>query len=230
MIRVNLQPKVMIEAGEGFKMPLWPLILLTIVLAAGVLGVMYVTSDRISAAEAEIRDLDFKLRDFQKTLDAFEQAKAEKDYLQGKRDFVNSISSNQRQWVDFFDEVRAKIPKDVWLTKFEGERSGAYSLEGKTFSYSSIGFFMLQFNSIPYVTTVTLEQATAQKSGSKGGEAEAFAKSFKITGDMKLSAKDAKPEEEKKGAASAKASARRGAKDDSRNKNKKEDEISPEDL
>jgi hypothetical protein len=86
MIKVNLQPKVLIESGEGFKMPLWPLILLTIVLAAGVLGVMYVTSDRISAAEAEIRDLDFKLRDFQKTLDAFEQAKSEKDYLQGKRD------------------------------------------------------------------------------------------------------------------------------------------------
>ncbi|HOC92860.1 MAG TPA: PilN domain-containing protein [bacterium] len=229
MIKVNLQPKVLIDAGEGFKMPLWPLILLTIVMAAGVLGVMYVTSDRISAAEAEIRDLDFKLRDFQKTLDAFDQAKAEKDYLQGKRDFVHSISSNQKQWVDFFDEIRAKMPKDVWLTKFEGERSGSYTLEGQTFSYSSIGFFMLQFNSIPYVTTVALDQASAKKSGSSSGDVAAFAKSFKITGDMKLSAKDAEPEEEKKGAAAAKTAARRGAKDDPKNK-KNKDELSPEDL
>jgi hypothetical protein len=88
---------------------------------------------------------------------------------------------------------------------------------------------MLQFNSIPYVTTVTLEQASTKKSGSSSGSVDAITKSFKISGDMKLSAKDAKPEEEKKGAATAKTAARRGAKEDSKSK-KDKDELSPEDL
>ncbi len=202
MIRVNLQPKIALEIKEGFKLPIWLPILLFLALVVVAAGTYLDMSSKIKSAEALIKIYDFKLRDFQKILDEYEQTLAEKDYLQGKRDFVNGISQNQMQWVGFFDEMRSKMPKDVWLTSFEGQRSGDYDVEGRTFSFSSIGFFMLQFNSIPNISTVNLLSATADVGGSTGGKEdrsiETLAKAFKISGAMKLDTAADKKKEAKK--------------------------------
>jgi Tfp pilus assembly protein PilN len=187
MIKINLQPKISMEVKEGFKLPLWLPILLTVILTVSTAMAFWFMQQRRLTAEAQIKQLDYKLRDFQKIIDSYEQAKAEKDYLQQKRDFVNGISQNQKQWVDFFDELRAKMPKDVWIEKFDGMRAGTYSLDGRTFSYSSVGFFMLQFNSIPYISSVTLDQASS-KQGTGAAGSTSVSKSFKITGEMKLEA------------------------------------------
>lgn len=177
------------EVREGFKIPVWIPIVLGLAVV-GFIGYTYVDMQQARlSAEARIKQLDFKLRDFQKILDSYEMAKNEKDYLQAKRDFVNGISQNQKQWIDFFDELRAKMPKDCWIENFQGMRAGQYNLEGKTFTFSSVGFFMLQFNSIPQISTVTLDNATSSGTGSQNA-AEAVAKSFRVSGDMKLAVSD----------------------------------------
>ncbi len=178
----------MLEVKEGFRMPIWPAILLFLIVAFGSgYTFWHMHKDRLFA-ESRIKQYDFKLRDFQKTLDEYEAAKLEKDYLQGKRDFVNGISQNQKQWIGFFDELKARMPKDVWLNRFEGKRSGSYNIDGATFSFGSIGFFMIEMKSIPHINTVTLDNASSK--GTTGGRnaVDAIAKSFKISGDMKLSA------------------------------------------
>ncbi|HOX28858.1 MAG TPA: PilN domain-containing protein [bacterium] len=185
MIKVNLQPKVSVEVKEGFKMPVWPAILLLIVVAAGAGSTYWTMQQKKLAAEAEIKRYDFQLRDFQKVITQYESAIEEKDYLKGKRDFVNGISQNQKLWIDFFDKLKERIPKDTWITNFQGERAGIYNIEGNAFSYASIGFFMLQFKSIPAITTVNLNNATSQGSSGKSA-VEAIAKQFKLSGNMNL--------------------------------------------
>jgi Tfp pilus assembly protein PilN len=186
MLKVNLQPKVTLEVKEGFKMPVWAPVILLIVIGCFAGYTHWLVHRDIAISESRIKQLDFKLRDFQKTLNEYQAAVYEKEYLQDKRDFVNGISQNQKMWVDFFDELKAKIPKDVWLTRFEGVRSGNYSLEGDTFSFGSIGFFMIQFKSIPDITTITLDAAMSRSGSGGGSAAEAIAKTFKIGGAMKL--------------------------------------------
>lgn len=206
MLKVNLQPKITLEVKEGFKMPVWAPIVLFVVIG-GIAGYTHWLNHRdIMVKQSQIKQLDFKLRDFQKTLDEYQAALNEKDYLQDKRDFVNGIATNQKMWVDFFEQIKEKIPKDVWLTQFEGTRNGRYVLQGNAFSFGSIGFFMIQFKSIPDVTTVTLDGATGKTDSGGETAVEAIAKTFKLSGDMKLGGQT-KEEQSGKGATAA---ARRG--------------------
>lgn len=186
MIKINLQPKITLEVREGFRMPLWPVFVMAIIVAAGIGAVTYRYSIKDLELDANIKKLNFALKDFEQIIDEYNNAKSDKQYLQGKRDFVNGISQNQKQWIDFFDQVRDTIPKDVWILRLEGQRTGSYSLEGRTFTFASIGFFMLQFNSISHIGSVTLDTATTASQGSES-DFDAVVKRFRLSGSMNLS-------------------------------------------
>jgi len=208
MLRVNLQPRITVEVREGVRLPLWLPILIFIVVAMGCGGTYWTGQQDIANLDAEIKQLDFKLRDFQDILAEYEKAKKEKNYLQGKRDFVNGISKNQKQWTDFFDQMRETVPKDVWYTRFSAEREGTYSLEGKTFTYAAVGFLMLQVSSISHVDTVVLESTSASEGGSSGGSGgenivDSIAKQFSLSGRMKLKSEDEEEAEKEKPAKGA---------------------------
>lgn len=203
MLRINLQPKVVLEAKEGLQLPLWPTALIAIMVVLGV-GTIYMnTNTRIISSKAEIKRLDFDLRDFQKILSDYEEANQEQKYLKGKRDFVLGISESQRMWVDFFNKLAGTMPQDVWITRFDGKRIGGFTMEGNTFTYSAIGHYMLQLYSIEYIKVVNLESATGQapkaNANDKGASAETAAsslsKKFRMSGDMDLTPK---AEKEKK--------------------------------
>ncbi len=169
-------------------MPLWPLFVIGILIAAGIGTVIAINDTKNLELDADIKKLNFALKDFEQIITEYKTATGDKEYLQGKRDFVNGISKNQEQWIDFFDQMRDRIPKDVWLTRFDGRRSGSYSIEGRTFTFASIGFFMLQFNSISHIGSVTLDQAAASNSSGKS-DFDAVVKKFKISGSMSLAPK-----------------------------------------
>lgn len=198
MIRVNLQPRIRTEAAEGLQLsPLWA-IALGIILVFGVGGVGYKVSWDITQAKSTINALDFQLRDFQKIIKEYADALDQKSYFTGKRDFVKGISENQKKWIEFFDALKKKTPKDVWLTKLDAARNGAYSVEGGTFSFSAIGYFMLQLNSIPAIKSVSLDQAAGVAGAAKEQGAGAslslvaqLTKVFKITGSMSMGSAEA---------------------------------------
>jgi len=190
MLKVNLQPKITLEAKEGFRMSWWFSIILFVFVGAAVGGTYWMTQQDILDKEAEIKQLDFKLRDFQEIISNYERAANEKEYLKGKRDFVQGISENQKQWIDFFDQLKEKTPKDVWYTRFSGNRTGSYDVEGNTFTFASVGFLMLQINSITHVNSVVLSTASGQTSRESGkNPMEAITKKFKISGSMTLLSK-----------------------------------------
>lgn len=149
--------------------------------------------------EVEIRDLEFKLSDFQEVITNKEDALRQKDYLQGKRDFVYGISDNQRQWTNFYDQMRERTPKDVWYTSFSGNRTGDFKLEGLTYTYSSVGFSMLQLNSISHISSVTLNQTTSDSKSGGGNAVASITKKFSLSGKMELlSDEERKKRKEKK--------------------------------
>ncbi len=198
MIKVNLQPKVKLEIKQGLKLPLWPVIASFIIVILGIGYLYWNTNMRLLELASEEEQLRTRLKSFQGIIEDFNTAQEEKNYLEGKKNFVNSISQNQRQWTDLFDRIREKIPKDVWIDTLKASRDGQYDLDGATFTYSSIGHFMLQLNTIPHILTVQLEQASTSKSSSGGDNTKEsmaiaeIAKSFRLTGNMKLTSETTK--------------------------------------
>ncbi|MEW5945506.1 MAG: PilN domain-containing protein [bacterium] len=191
MIRVNLQPKIIIEEREGVQLPLWiPLVLLA-ALAVVTGALTWNMNVQVIDLNTQIRKADFKLRDFQRILKEFEEAQLEKKYLTGKRDFVVNISHNQELWLDFLDMFTANMPTDVWISSLDANRTGEFTISGNTYTYSAIGYFMLQLYSIDYVSSVSLTGATSSIGASKTGEtvAEALSKKFQVKGTMALTAK-----------------------------------------
>ncbi|MEW6201461.1 MAG: PilN domain-containing protein [bacterium] len=188
MIKVNLQPKIVIEIKEGVQLPLWPVGVFGAVIVIAMISFYWNMNTKIISSRAEIRKLDFKLRDFQRIIKEYEEATNERKYLQGKRDFVYGISKNQKLWVDFFDELKSSMPTDVWITRFEGNRTGEFRMEGNTYSYSAIGFLMLQLYSIDYITSISLENASAGTAGEVAGKTvgEVVSKRFQLRGTMSL--------------------------------------------
>ena len=191
MIRVNLQPQVRAEVAEGFRLPPWVAILLGIIVFGAIGTTAYQITWNIAQANSTIKSLDNDLRDFQKIIKDYEDATDEKNYLTGKRDFVKSISENQKRWIQFFDELKRRIPRDVWLARMEVARNGAYTMEGGTFSYSAIGYFMLQMNSILAVQSVSLDSASSAGGAtgqSKSGASiiQQLTKGFKISGEIAM--------------------------------------------
>ena len=190
MLKVNLQPKIAVEAREGVRLPYWLPVIIAIIVGILCGGTYWVGQQDLVYLDAEIKQQDFKLRDFQTIIADYEKAEMEKSYLQGKRDFVSGISKNQKQWTDFFDQMKETVPKDVWYTRFNAERDGEYNIEGKTFTYASVGFLMLQVSSISHVESTTLDAASSSSGGGGGGEGanliDEIAKQFKLSGQMAL--------------------------------------------
>jgi Tfp pilus assembly protein PilN len=189
MIRVNLQPKIRLEKAEGFQLHWFWAVLLGVIVFGAMGFLAYQFSWQLTQSNSKIRSLDFELKDFQKIIKEYEDAVDEKNYLQGKRDFVKGISENQHQWISFFEDFKKKMPKDVYVTRLDIDRNGAYTMEGGTFSYSAIGYFMLQLNSIPFISSTTLESAGG---GAGGGDDTAIlaklTKIYRITGGVSMEA------------------------------------------
>lgn len=213
MLRVNLQPKISLEVKEGIKLPYWLILITGIILGALVGGSYWSMITDLQTYEVEIKDLEFKLSDFQEVITNKEEAVRQKEYLQGKRDFVHGISNNQRQWTDFFDQLRERTPKDVWYTKFSGSRNGDYKVEGNTYTFSSVGFAMLQINSISHVSSVTLGQTAGNTKARGDNPLSSISKKFNLSGKMELlSEEDRKKAKEKKAAVPGRPGANPGAK------------------
>lgn len=188
MLKINLQPRIVVEAREGIQLQWWLPIVIGVAIAVGTLSVYLSLNTRVITNKAEIKQLEFDLKDFQQILEDFEEATNEKMYLTGKRDFVASVSQNQRMWLTFLDELTANMPTDVWVNRLDLNRIGDFSFDGNTYTYSAIGFFMLQLYSIDFITAVNLEGATGAAGQSQSGKttAESLSKRFRVTGKMTL--------------------------------------------
>ena len=188
MLKTNLQPKIVVEVREGFQMPLWPLAVFGTIVVISMISIYWNMNTKVISARSDIRKLDYKLQDFQQIIKEYEDATNERRYLQGKKDFVVGISKNQKLWVSFFDELKANMPTDVWLIRFEGNRTGEYKMEGNTYSYSAVGYFMLQLYSMDYISSVFLEGASSGETGGLAGKTvgEVLSKRFQLKGTMNL--------------------------------------------
>ena len=188
MIRVNLQPRVVVEAKEGFQLPIWAPILFGLILVFGCGSVYWYLNFTVSGMAAQRTSLDNKLKDFQSVLNQYELASEDHDYLKAKRDFVQGISSNQHRWIEFLDMLKNKMPKDVWIDKMTIDASGELKVDGQTYSYDSVANFLFRLTKFPQLSSITLNQAASKSQGSSqaGSMQDSMTKAFKITATSKL--------------------------------------------
>jgi Tfp pilus assembly protein PilN len=188
MERINLQPKVVIEAKTGFQIPIWVPILLGVMIVAGTVGGWWYQNSTISAFNAQNKELDFKLKNYQELHRQFKETTDDFEYLKAKRDYIHGISSNQAQWKYFFDLFKENMPKDVWVNHLLINRDGDFTLEGGTYSYSAIGHLIIRMEAMPQLSGVSLDTAMATSRGeSTGGNVQAaMIKAYKIVGRAKL--------------------------------------------
>ena len=183
MIRVNLQPRVVAEAKEGFQMPIWAPILLGLIIIFGCGGAYWYLNITLNNLESEKQSLEYKLKDFQALLLEFDKVSEDRDYLKEKRDFIEGISSNQAQWTYFFDLLKENTPKDIWIDSLIMDREGEFEVQGETYYYASVGHFILRLEAMPQLSEVSLEAVGVKKTGSAqtGTVEEQMKKRFKIT-------------------------------------------------
>lgn len=189
MIRVNLQPKMMAEAKEGFQIPVWVPILAGLFTAVICGGGYWYFNFQVSGLAAQKTGLENKLKDFQTILNQYEVASGDYDYLKDKRDFVQGISSNQHRWIEFLDMLKNKTPKDVWIDKLVVDANGSMKVEGQTYSYDSVANFMYRLTKFPQLNSVALDQAASKTQGGSSQAASAqdsMTKAFKISATAKL--------------------------------------------
>lgn len=186
MLKVNLQPRLVREAREGFQLPLWAPILLGLIMVFGCGGAYWYITIQTSTKESLNKSLELKLRDFQDIIKEAELVREDRDYLNQKRDFISGISTNQAQWDYFFDMLKNNVPKDVWIDSLVMDRSGEFSVEGNTYYYGSVGHFVLRLEAMPQLQTVNIDAVGMKNvSGSENIE-ESVTKMFKITAQAGL--------------------------------------------
>ena len=201
MLRINLQPKVTVEAKAGFQLPIWAPILLGILVIAGIGGSYWYLNLTMNDLNSQKNSLTRKLKDFQELIKEEARMREDRDYLNDKLTYIRSISSNQAQWTYFFDTLKDNIPTDVWIGKLTVKDTGEFEVQGSTYSYSAIGHFILRLEAMPQLSSVALDSAAAKARGSaqEGDTLEArLRKDYKITAQTSMlgaasSAAQAKP-------------------------------------
>ena len=181
---------MVVEAKEGFQLPIWLPVLVGLIVVFGCGGVYWYFNFSISGLAAQKASLDNKLKDFQTVLSQYETASDDHDYLKAKRDFVQGISSNQHRWIEFMDMLKTKMPKDVWIDKMIIDANGQMKVDGETYSYDSIANFMYRLTKFPQLSGISLDQAASKTQGGSSTEGasvqDSMTKAFKITATSKL--------------------------------------------
>lgn len=180
MLRVNLQPRLVKEATEGFQMPIWAPILIGLIMVFGCGGAYWYLTIQMSTKESQNKSLELRLRDFQGIIKEAETVREDRDYLNQKRDFITGISTNQAQWDYFFTMFKNNTPKDVWIDSLTMERSGEFQCEGYSYYYGSVGHFVLRLEAMPQLQAVTIDAVGANSAAGSEDIAAAATKKFKI--------------------------------------------------
>ena len=141
MIRINLLPRERVQ-----RQPLAPRLLLILVGAIAIVAVAAATlalSARNNAVRGRIARVEEQITVLRPKVERVAQLRRAIENARRKAELLKSLEASRVPWDVILEELRAILPKDVWLTQLEALDAGNMSFGGYALSYTAVARFMV---------------------------------------------------------------------------------------
>ena len=183
MIRINLLPRERVQ-----RAPIAPRVLLVLVGAALMAVVTVVTlwlNARNAALRAEIARVNEQIRVLEPQVRRVEELRRAIEAARRKAELLRSLEASRVPWDVILEELRAVLPRDVWLTQIQANDDGALTFTGYGMSYTAVARFMVSLEGSQRFEGVDM---IVSQRGTIGGSQVV---SFALTGRFVRPAKEA---------------------------------------
>jgi len=81
----------------------------------------------------------------------------ERDLLKRKKDILSWATGNSLKWSSLLEEIRGRIPANLWVDKIDITEDGKVALAGLTFDHKTVAIFLANLQDSPSFSSVTLD-------------------------------------------------------------------------
>lgn len=162
MIRINLLPEKRVRRPRlrAPRLSTFALLLLLLVLLGTWWTYLTVRNSRL---EAELRRLDEEIALLQPQVQRVEAFRSQIEQAKRKEALLRRLEQAVFPWDRVLEEVRAIIPKDVWLTNLTSDERGNVTIGGFGLSYAAVANFLANLEASPSFQDVDLGGSQKQQ-------------------------------------------------------------------
>ncbi len=159
MIRINLLPREEIVTTRAWSIPqvgnFAPLAL--VVAALLTCGVVHqLQAGRINRLQQTVAEEEAETRRLAPEIAKIKRLNQQRKDLNDRLDVITELDHDRYFRVHLLDELNRSMPDNMWLTNFEENGDGSYSVEGVTFSNFLVSDFLQNITNSPWFGSVNL--------------------------------------------------------------------------
>jgi len=159
MIRINLLPREEIVSRRALHIPqvgnFAPLVLVAVALVTCGL-VHQLQAKHIKNLEATVAEEETETRRLAPEIAKIKRLNQQRKDLNDRLDVITELDQDRYFRVHLMDELNRSMPDNMWLTDFEENGDGSYSMEGVTFSNFLVSDFLQNVTNSPWFSSVNL--------------------------------------------------------------------------
>jgi len=163
MIRINLLPRERVQ-----RRPIAPRLLLVVVGAALLVVVTAATlwlNARNEAVKAEVARVNEQIEVLRPKVARVEELRKAIETARRKADLLKSLEASRVPWDVILEELRAVLPKDVWLVQVQANDGGALTFSGYGMTYTAVARFMVSLEESELFEAVDMVVSQKQSVG-----------------------------------------------------------------
>lgn len=141
MIKINLLPR-----EKAQRRPIAPRLLLVAVGAALLVVVTAATlwlNARNAAIKAEVERVNVQIEELRPKVARVQELRKAIESARQKAELLKSLEASRVPWDVILEELRAVLPKDVWLVQVQANDNGSLTFSGYGMSYTAVARFMV---------------------------------------------------------------------------------------
>ncbi|MFN8670527.1 MAG: PilN domain-containing protein [Candidatus Sericytochromatia bacterium] len=163
IINVNLlgyQAREELEkSSSGFKIGKSVIITVTLISLAiliNIISYIFITNFRDEAAREKDKLTARKTELEAKTKELL-TVTYERDLLKRKKDILSWATGNSLKWSSLLEEIRGRIPANLWVDKIDIADDGKVAITGVTFDHKTVAIFLANLQDSPSFSSVNLD-------------------------------------------------------------------------
>jgi len=159
MIRINLLPRDEIVTRRAWNIPqvsnFAPLVLVAITLVT--CGAIHqLQANHIKTLRRTVAEEEMETRKLAPEIAKIKRLNQQRKDLNDRLDVITELDGDRYFRVHIMDELNRSLPDNMWLTRWEENGDGSYSVEGVTFSNFLVSDFLQNVSNSPWFTSINL--------------------------------------------------------------------------
>ncbi len=159
MIRINLLPREEIVTRRSWSIPqvgsFAPLVL--VVAALVTCGVVHqLQANHIKALRTTVAEEEAETRRLAPEIAKIKRLNQQRKDLNDRLDVITELDHDRYFRLHVMDELNRSMPENMWLTEFQENGDGSFSIEGVTFSNFLVSDFLQNVTNSPWFSGVNL--------------------------------------------------------------------------